>query len=151
MCQMMVDNATRLECAKCLELFIPTEFLEHVTSIDGCKGSIYKDNYEKSKAVSSENTSPIPAKDKKKVNNENNFDEINPMSERCSYSSISIKSKKPLLDRKNTLPPNNPLKERSIPQFSNISGSEQQPHQMHQSMSSHQYNMFNHAGRNVMS
>lgn len=36
-------------------------------------------------------------------------------------------------------------------QFSNISGSEQQPFQMHQSMSTHQYNMFNHAGRNVMS
>lgn len=100
MCQIMVDNATRLECAKCLELFIPTEFLEHITSVDGCKGSIYKDNDEKSKAVSSEDTSPMPAKGKKKVNNENNLDEINPMSERCSYSSISIKKRKSPLDRK---------------------------------------------------
>lgn len=30
-CQIMVDNAARLECARCLELMIPTEFLEHIT------------------------------------------------------------------------------------------------------------------------
>lgn len=41
MCQLMIDSATRLEWAKCLDLYIPTEFLDHISGDEPCKGSIW--------------------------------------------------------------------------------------------------------------
>lgn len=74
----MVDSATRLECGKCLELYIPTEFLEHITSEESCKNALWTGD-EKSKNISSENASPIPKSNKKKIAKENTYEEINPV------------------------------------------------------------------------
>lgn len=93
---------------------IPTEFLDHITSEDACSGELWKKDRKTSPQFSSENTSPAIKKHKAKVKNkENNLDEINPVSERCSMASLN-KFGRTSLDKKPMLPPHrNALKEKA--------------------------------------
>jgi hypothetical protein len=93
---MMVDSATRLECAKCLELLIPTEFFEHITNEDQCKESMLwnKNKISSKNILSSKATSPALRTKNSGSQKENMSEEINPVSERCSYSPFHQKVKR---------------------------------------------------------
>jgi hypothetical protein len=105
--QILIDNATRLECAKCLELFVPNEFYEHIAGENSGKGTVWKkgnklNNFDQK----SDTASPIiKNKATVKLNKENNLEDINPMSERGSYNSLYQTKKKPRNQVKMSLPP----------------------------------------------
>ncbi|CAI2377727.1 unnamed protein product [Moneuplotes crassus] len=122
MCQMMVDSCSRLECARCFNMYPPTDFLDHINTKDQCKI-----NYANPDMLSNENErtldsqSPVIKKSKKKNNKkENNLDEINPMSERGSMGSIK-KSMRSSIKRRMLPPQDRTMKEGSIAHYSNLS------------------------------
>jgi len=110
-----------------------------------------KNEEEKCKEISSENASPIIKTGMKKLNKENNLDEINPVSERGSYSSIYANNIRANRDRKHILPSyKNTLKEMPMNQLSNMSYNENS-YDLHQSMPIHQFQMQNPNMRNILS
>jgi hypothetical protein len=125
MCQLMVDSASRLEWSQWWELFIPTEFLEHVSGDQPCQGGLWKKETQKSSQKTSPDiNSPVIKNWKAKIRNKENshLDEINPVSERCSLMSLKKSSKKSPSERKTTLPQfKNTLKEKQLSQLSNLS------------------------------
>ena len=105
--QLLIDNATRLEWAKCLELFVPNEFYEHLTGENSWKGVMWKKgNKSVNKLQQSETASPIiKNKSTVRLNKENNLEDINPLSERGSYSSLYQAKKITQNKSKMVLPP----------------------------------------------
>jgi len=116
MCQLMVDNASRLECNQCCELYIPTEFLEHVTSDEPCKDGLWKKETHKSDNKEyNDNSSPVIKNQKSRLRNKENsrIEEMNPVSERSSLMSLR-KSKMSPTGRQIVKPPHkNMLKDRN--------------------------------------
>ena len=105
--QLLIDNATRLEWAKCLELFAPNDFYEHIAGESSWKGSLWSKGEKLNiRDQKSDTASPIiKNKTTVKLNKENNLEDINPMSERGSYTSLYQANKKPQQQAKMTLPP----------------------------------------------
>ncbi|CAI2377380.1 unnamed protein product [Moneuplotes crassus] len=121
MCQVMVDSCSRLECARCFNMYPPTDFLEHINNEEECTVNDFNPEIlsnEKDLAIDS--NSPQCNKKKKIKNKENNLDEINPLSERGSMGSLKKSLRSSIKGIK--LPPHDKaLKERSVAHISNLS------------------------------
>lgn len=101
-----------------------------------CKKNSPKPPKKEESNKSSQNVSPELKHIKKtrRVNKENNLEDMNPVSERGSLVSLPINKKRSPFERKTTLPPQDPsLKEKSLAHLSNISYCEH-PSEIRQAM-----------------